>query len=235
MWTNTALLAVFSDPFALDRVGEPLLVQNGGDRLDAVGEQVQIDVRAATNVTGQGAADQAGAEGSQDPHHAEGLKAHVAEVFRPLLALVEACPDLDLVADLAIAGQIARFEIAVGDAPGRFEFGAEVLGFLPLVHQPGGLPSHLATNLITRHPLAPTQAARDTGNGRIVGVLPLRKALYEHTRVAAGRQAHVAKTACRCGRCRLAWSFCCFLRIIWDRVLKSEFFRCVSCFWDRCE
>jgi hypothetical protein len=118
---------------------------------------VQINVRPATNMTGQGAADQPGAEQSQDPHQAKGLKTHVAEVFAPPLALMEACPGLDLVEDFAIAGQIARFEIAFGDAPGRFEFGTEVLGFLPLVHQPGGLPSHLATNLITGHPLAPTQ------------------------------------------------------------------------------
>jgi hypothetical protein len=75
-----------------------------------------------------------GAEGSQNPHHAEGFKAHVAEVFSPPLALVEACPGLDLVADFAITGEIVRFEITSCEVPGRFEFRAEVFGFLPIVH-----------------------------------------------------------------------------------------------------
>ena len=106
---------------------------------------MQIDVGAAADVAGERAADQAGAERLEDPHHAEGLEAHVAEVFRPPLALLELCPDLDLVADFAVAGQIAGLEVASRDPPGRLEFCAEVFGFLALVHQPGGIEGHLAT------------------------------------------------------------------------------------------
>ena len=86
-----------------------------------------------------------GRKAFRDPHHAEGLQAHVAEVFRPPLAFLELRPDLDLVADFAVAGQIAGLEVAARDAAGRLEFCAEVFGFLALVHQPGGIPGHLAT------------------------------------------------------------------------------------------
>ena len=66
---------------------------------------------------------------------------------------------LDLVADFAIAGQIARLELAAGDAAGRLELRPEVLGFLPVVHQPGGLPGHPATHLVVRHDrVAPKQS-----------------------------------------------------------------------------
>ena len=88
----------------------------------------------------------------QDPHHAEGLQTHVAEVVRPLLAFLELGPDLDLVANFAVAGQVAGFEVAAGEPPGRFEFRAEVFGLLALVHQPGGIAGHLATKLFTGHP-----------------------------------------------------------------------------------
>ena len=77
---------------------------------------------------------------------------------------------LDLVADFAVAGQIARLELASGDPPGGLELGTEVLGFLPVVHQPGGLQATrrriLSLDILWRR----TQAVRDTGNGRMVGV-----------------------------------------------------------------
>ena len=103
------------------------------------------------------------------PHQAEGLQAHVAEVFRPPLAFVEAGPDLDLVADFAVAGQIARLEVAAGDPPGRLEFGAEVFGFLALVHQPGGIPGHLATESCRWTSFGGDKRRCDTGNGEVVG------------------------------------------------------------------
>ena len=106
------LLALLADFLALDLVRKSLSVENGGHRLDAVGKDVQIDVGTAANVAREGAADQAGPECPQQPHHAEGLQTHVAEVFRPPLALLELRPDLDLLADLAIAGQVAGLEIA---------------------------------------------------------------------------------------------------------------------------
>ena len=53
---------------------------------------MQIDVGAAADVAGQRAADQPGPEGLQDPHHAEGLQAHVAEVFGPPIAFAEVAP-----------------------------------------------------------------------------------------------------------------------------------------------
>ena len=129
---------------------------------------MQVDVGAAADVAGQGAADQPRAEGPQDAHHAEGFEPHVAEIFGPPLAFMEVGPDLDLIADFAVAGQIARLEIASGDPPGRLEFGRKIFRDLPVVHEPGGLPSHLAANLVAGHPLAPTQAARDARNGNWV-------------------------------------------------------------------
>ena len=108
-----------------------------------------------------------GRKAFKKPHHAEGLQAHVAEVVRPLLALLELRPDLDLVADFAVAGQIARLEVAAREAAGGLEFGAEVFGFFALVHQPGGVTSHLATKLVAGHPLAPYISGARWGKGNI--------------------------------------------------------------------
>ena len=41
-----ALLAVLADLLALDRVVEPVLIEQVRDRLGRVGEHVQVDVRA---------------------------------------------------------------------------------------------------------------------------------------------------------------------------------------------
>lgn len=77
-----------------------------------------------------------------------GIEPHVAEVLGPLLAFVEIRPELNLIADFAIAGQIARFEIAPCDPSGRLELCGEIFRHFPTVHEPGGFPSHLATNLV---------------------------------------------------------------------------------------
>jgi len=116
---------------------------------------MQIDIRTTADMAGQSAADKPRAEGIQNPHHAEGLQTHFAKVFRPLLTFLELGPNLNLVADFAVAGQIAWLEVASRDAAGCFEFCAEVFGFFALVHQPAGIPSHLATKLVARHPLVP--------------------------------------------------------------------------------
>jgi len=45
-------------------------------------------------------------ERAQEPHHAKGVYAHVAQVGVALLAFVEVGQRLDLVADLAIGGKV---------------------------------------------------------------------------------------------------------------------------------
>jgi hypothetical protein len=66
------LLAVLPHPLALDLVGHALVVQRACNGLDAVGKQVQVNVRTAADVTGQGAADQPGAEGPKETPFLDG-------------------------------------------------------------------------------------------------------------------------------------------------------------------
>ena len=56
------------------------------------------------------------------------------KVLGPLLALMQIRPDLDLIADFAVAGQIARFEISAGNPPGRLELCREIFRHFPTVH-----------------------------------------------------------------------------------------------------
>ena len=76
---------------------------------------------------GQDAADERGRNGGQEAHHAQGFQAHVLQFFVAFIAFVEIGQGLDLVADFAVGGKVAR-AVAVIDAelPGGFSLGGEV-------------------------------------------------------------------------------------------------------------
>ena len=158
------LFALLEDPLALDLVDDPLGIQGRRDRLEAVGEQVQVDVRAPAHVAGQRAADQARAETLQKPHHAQGFQAHLPQLLGAVVALVHPGHDLDFVADFAIAGQVGGLEVAADDSPGGLHLGPEILRFFAGVHEPGRFPCEPATRLVTSHRLCadikPIDAAR---------------------------------------------------------------------------
>ena len=70
------------------------------------------------HVAGEDAADELGAEGREQPHHAERFQPHLAEVVVAGIAFVELGEALDLVADLAVGGEVAG-AVAVFDAKRR--------------------------------------------------------------------------------------------------------------------
>ena len=88
----------------------------------------------------------------QEPHQAEGVEPHVAEVFQPLGALVNARHRLDLVADLLVARQIAG-AVAILDPEllGGLALGGEIFGLGPQVHHLGGQKSELAPDAFVGH------------------------------------------------------------------------------------
>ena len=146
------LLAVLDDPLQLDLVGQAVLVEGGGHERDAVAEDVEVDVRAVADVAGPDAADESGSEPGELPHHPERLDAHVAEpgpAFRPL---VHAGEGLDLVADLAVGGQVGG-PVPVLDAElaRGLALGGEVLGLGPLVHELGGEEGDLPPDAVVGH------------------------------------------------------------------------------------
>ena len=136
-------------------------------RLGAVAEDVQVDVGALADVAGHDAADEPRAERPQQPHQAQGLEAHVAEVSSVrLVALVQAGEELDLVADLGVGGEVVGLDAAAAEALGGLALGGEVLGLDPLVHQPGGFEGDRLAELDIGHSFhAPIFAAHSCGAG----------------------------------------------------------------------
>jgi len=96
-------------------------------------------------VSGHRAADQPRPKGAEDPHHPQRFDAHLAKVFAPPQALVHARQRLNLVADFAIAGQIAGFDVSAADPPSGLHLRPKILRLIPGVHQPSRLPGDAAT------------------------------------------------------------------------------------------
>ena len=113
-----AFLAVFADPFALDVVDHSLVVQRSGHGVDAVGEDVQVDVRAARR--GRSSRCRSAAVGIGAGSASCGaLRAACRSRFSVrLVAFVQSGQGLDFVADLGVAGQIGRLDPAATDAAG---------------------------------------------------------------------------------------------------------------------
>jgi hypothetical protein len=157
-----ALFVVLLDALSLDVVDDALLVEDVGDRADPVAKQVQVDVAAGADVPGHDAADEAGAVWREQPHQAQRLDPHLAEVAGALAAFVEAGEGLDFVADFRVRGQIRRLHPALADAVGSLLLGAVVLGFFARVHKTGSFPGDLPPELTLLHrwPLKPEGAAR---------------------------------------------------------------------------
>ena len=60
-----------------------------------------------------------GRNGPQQPHQAQGLEAHVAQVLGAAVAFVEAGEELDLVADFGVGGEVFGLDAAAGRAVWR--------------------------------------------------------------------------------------------------------------------
>ena len=146
------LLAVLDDPLVLDVVLEAKLVERVGHEGEAVAEDVDVDVRALADVPGPDAADQPGPEPGQQPHQPQGIEPHVAQSLQALRPLVHPGHRLDLVADLPVAGQVARpMSILDAKLAGGLALGGEILGFGPVIHHLGGQKGDLAPNAFVGH------------------------------------------------------------------------------------
>ncbi len=114
-------------------------------------EDVQVDIAAAADVAGQRAADQPRPEDAQQAHHSQRLDPHLAQILGALVPFEQAGEDLDLVANLPIAGQILGFDPAASHPLGGFQLGPVILGLDALVHQAGGFPGDLLPQLAVKH------------------------------------------------------------------------------------
>src|SRR5262249_28520200 len=147
-----ARLAVLDDLLALDIVLVALLFEEVGDEADAVGEQVEVDVGALTDVAGHDAADEPWAERPQDAHQAQRIEAHVTEVLGAFFALVDAGEELDLFADFGVGGEIFGFDLLAADAFGGLALGGVVLRLDALIHQASGFERDGLAELGIAHP-----------------------------------------------------------------------------------
>ena len=146
------LFAVLDDPLVLDIVLDAQLVEGIGHQRLAVAEDVDVDVGTLADVPGADAADQSGPEPGQQSHHPEGVNPHVAERLQPLGPLVHSGHRLDLVADLLVAGQVAR-PVAILDAKLAcgLALGGEVLGLGAMIHHLGRQKGDLAPDSFVGH------------------------------------------------------------------------------------
>jgi hypothetical protein len=159
------LLAGLADPLVLDVVDEPLGLERRADGFGAVGEQVQVDVRALADVAGERAPDQPGAEDAEHPHQAQRRQSHPPQILRPPLAFVHPGESLDLVADFAVARQVARLDVAAADSPGGLHLGSKVLRFVSGVHQSGRLEGDPTSQSLARHVRLRRHQAHQRGAG----------------------------------------------------------------------
>src|SRR5262245_15888240 len=159
-------LAVLDDLLALDLEHIPLALEQAGDAIDAIAEQVQVDVGAVADVAGHDAADEPRPERAQQTHESQGGEAHLAQILGACLALVQAGEVLDQVADLGVGGEVAGLDGAAAEAFGGFALGGEVLGLHAVVHQAGGFKGDGMPESCIGHPFSapvigsPCRAAR---------------------------------------------------------------------------
>ena len=158
-------LAVLDDLLALDVELEPSCSRRSADQGGAVAEDVQVDVGAFADVAGHDAADQPRPEGPQQPHQAQRLQAHVAQVFGAAVAFVDAGEDLDLVADFGVGRKVFGFDPLAAEPFGGLAFGGEVLGLDALVHQAGGFKGDRLTKFAQSHPFMRRYQAHRSGAG----------------------------------------------------------------------
>ena len=79
------------------------------------------------------------------------MQPHVAEIRGAGFALVDTRERLNLVANLRVTRKIAGLDGAAAEAFGGLALGGEVLGFHPLVHEPGGFKRNGLTQLGVGH------------------------------------------------------------------------------------
>ncbi len=144
--------ACLIDPLVLDVVIHRQLVERVGHEREAVAEDVDVDVRPFADVPRADAADQPGPEPREPSHQAQGLDAHVVQVRQPLRSFVHAGQGLNLVADLAVGGQIVgTITVFHAELPGRLALGGEIFRFLAGIHQLGGLKGDLPPDTFVGH------------------------------------------------------------------------------------
>ena len=141
------------------------LLQQIGNQSHAVGEDMDIDVRAFAHMPGHDAADQARTKSPKKTHQAQRLQPHVAEVLRAFFTFMDAGKDLNLLADLGIGGKIRGFDALAAQAFGRLAFGRVVFRFDAFVHQPGGLLSDCLAKSEIGHPFMRRNQAHRAARG----------------------------------------------------------------------
>lgn len=171
-----SLLPVLDDSaLSLDVVDQSLFVEHRGDGVDAIGEQVQVNVAAGADVARQDAADQGrGRNGPRRRIRRRASTAHFAEMAGPLRAFVQAGERLNLVANFGVRRQIGRLDPGLANAVG----GLLRRGNTPLPRgstSDGRLPRRSAAAACS----VASQAAK----------CPTRAAQGNRVRCEAGRQA----------------------------------------------
>ena len=93
-----------------------------------------------------------GRKGAEESHEVQRFKAHFLQVLRAFVAFVQAGEELDLIADLGVGGEVLRLDRAAAESLGGLSFGGEILGFDPVIHQPGGFEGDRLAEFVIVHP-----------------------------------------------------------------------------------
>jgi hypothetical protein len=146
-----ALLAMLADPFSLHIVLIAFRVEDACNARQTVGEEVDVNVRSATNMPGHCAADQPGLVRAKQSHQAKRLDAHLAQVIGPLVPFVQAREHLNLVADFRVGRKVGRLHPALAQAAAGLQLGPIIFRLVPLIHEPGCLKGDRPAKLLVGH------------------------------------------------------------------------------------
>src|SRR5437899_7275084 len=141
------------------------VLQDVGHQADAVGEDVDVDVRSLADVSGHDAADEPGTKRPEQPHEAQSLEPHGAKVLSAAITLVDAGKVLNLFTNFGVGGEVFRLDAFATELLGRLALGGVILRFDALVHQSSGIKGDLPAKLVIGHFLScavtkPINAAR---------------------------------------------------------------------------
>ncbi len=131
----------------------------------AIDEQVDIDIRSPPHMAGERRADESRAKEPQDAHHAQRLDSHLAQGVESSRAFMQPGERLNLIANLAIAGQVGRLDPSLTEPFAGLELGPIVFRFLAAVHESGRLERDLPSQFGIGHDSRRRNQAHRSGAG----------------------------------------------------------------------
>jgi len=171
------LPTMLPDDFAFHAVVEAFCIQA---RLDWFGrgcENVNIDVRPVSNMSGERAADNLRAESRQKSHYSQRFHSHFPQTVEAGTAFEQIRHPLNLVPNFGIRRQLGRRHSALAESLRGLQLCSIILSLIPRIHQPrrcnnDGSPQSFICHALCVGIQLPAQEFADLQNSLVLASFP---------------------------------------------------------------